>query len=822
MEILDRTKESLKKQVPAGTILILQGDTNKAFNILHSGLAEVLTNGETSTGASPEDILGGSLRVGLIKGESPFGIMGIMDRKNAFNFSIRTVTDSIITVRPMKSEDIVTKIQSDMPLNLRVLRALIVRIESTFYLFNNYKYLWHKYASIADSIALGAKYSGTLNGIQEISRDHSTLEEYSSHLKAAAEKAHIPAPDLWDYNLFLGRIQDSLKLYDDHDKLIIEDLLDYKQFLFIKRLIRKKDEILVSIFKQDEPTNQYIFEFFGQILESMLKINGNLVKEIDNLIIKLFSDGGWVDRIITENDTENEQIGNFVHFLAKFSWRCRKDTINLLGKDLLDYKEYALLKKFKDLNLSLEKGKDTLKEKSGAKSNRLAKYKGLLSKLLAFSDLPKSFKDEFTVLLEKLKKENDKFSSDPKVEELRTKLGEKYWELYEVCFLKIIDSDLKGFIPGIMLHFGIVDETLVTEDELLLIDDFYTRNLYSDDSVPVMTLPYYLEKIYRSEVNPSLTEMGDVFRTVLINQKKMTKGQRDKQYIYEDTAEDRVRYEIRKVSMDLNGMLFGNRRRALPFLCSEMFNGNMKRFFMEPERIVLKIEKFRKRDFSIFYREVLLKHSLGTDFIQKEVPPDFILYPCAGSRMIMWQEIDGTKKDSPGRFFLPLYYSEKLDENLLYQLASYRWELQKTIAGFKWTDPVDGGMVGAYYDYIQFYKKNPNISSEAKKRLEEFIKKSKSDKDCFSKDYITWLMFEYEGKIRFNNAARDIFYRFCPFSNSVRALLSGKPLYSALDTRYQNRKQKEILKVKSRYKKFEKSNKPVPVELKKYLNYLDM
>ena len=143
-----------------------------------------------------------------------------------------------------------------------------------------------------------------------------------------------------------------------------------------------------------------------------------------------------------------------------------------------------------------------------------------------------------------------------------------------------------------------------------------------------MTLPYFLEKIYRSEINPSLTEMGDVFRTVLKKQEKMTKSQREKSYVYENTAEDRVRYEIRKISIDLNGMLSGNRRKSLPFLCSDSLSGNMKRYFLEPESMVLKIEKYKKRDFSLFYREVLLKHSQGTDFIQKEVSPHFVLYPC--------------------------------------------------------------------------------------------------------------------------------------------------------------------------------------------------
>lgn len=301
----------------------------------------------------------------------------------------------------------------------------------------------------------------------------------------------------------------------------------------------------------------------------------------------------------------------------------------------------------------------------------------------------------------------------------------------------------------------------------------------------------------------------------------MTEGQQKGRYLYKDTAEDRVRFEIRKISIEMSGILFGNKKQALPILYSEAFSGNMKRFFVEPDSLVIKIEKIRNRDFSLFYREVLQRHDLGSDFIQKETFPLFILYPCVGSRGLLWQDLDGNKKDSEGRFFFPLFFSENFLDSLMYQLASFRWELQKTISGHNWTDPVEGGLVGAYYDYIQFYKKNPNLTMEARKRLEVFIKKTKSDKDRFVRDYLTWIQYEYESKVRLNGVARDIFYRYCPFNSKVREQMAKKPLFSQLELKFQNKRQKEIVKVKSRVIKFEKKNKPPLPELIDYLRYLE-
>ena len=269
-------------------------------------------------------------------------------------------------------------------------------------------------------------------------------------------------------------------------------------------------------------------------------------------------------------------------------------------------------------------------------------------------------------------------------------------------------------------------------------------------------------------------------------------------------------------------MLFGNKKKALPFLCREAGNGNLNRFFVDLEKFGDLVDKYRRRDFSLFYREVMIKHPLGSDFVMKEVLPNFVFYPMLGSRAIMWQEMEGTRKDRAGRIFYPLYYTEKLPETTLVQLAYFRWELQKSIAGYNWTDPVEGGLVGAYYDYIRFYKKNPNITSEAKERLTDFIKKTKSDKDRFSQDYISWVEFEYEGKIRMNSYARDMFYRYCPFPAEKRAQIGQKPVFHSMEIKFQNRRQKEILKVKSKTLKFEKKKKTLPGEIQKYMDFLSM
>jgi len=812
MEVLDLSQEQKQVVMAPGSILLMQGSDHQAVCILHSGMAEILYHGDKSSS---------NLRVGLIKGESPFGIIGVMNRNETSRITIRTVTECIVSSRPMKEEELISKIQSDSSFNFKVLRTLVSRIESTLYLFNNYRYLWHKFASIADSIALGCEYPQE-NGYNVAIRHESTLEEYAGYVKRLVSEAEYPHPEAWSCNLFLGKLQDQLGLYEDQDSVKLENLVDYQQFLFIKRILRKSDAVLKALFQKDEPSNQYIFEFMGKLLEVMMKTNMGLASIINNLINILFSGEGWVMTLLKEQNLEDKKIRAFLHYLAKFSWRCRKDTENLLGIDLFrEYEVFRHLKPFHDIDLTAEAPEQKQPEVKINSGNRLNKYKGILPRILDFAELPQAEREEFLTLMEKFRNSENRLSNDKSMADLRKKISDRYWKLYETCFLKIIDSDLKGFIPGIMLHFGLIDERLVSRADLSVIDEYYSGNLFVDDSVPVMTLPYFLEKIYRSEREPSITDMGEGFRAQLKKQEKMTEGQKAKIYVYENTAEDRVRFEIRKISREMGGILFGNKSKAVPFLCSETIGGDLKRTFIDPEGLVSMLDKIRKKDFSLFFREVMFKHDLGADFIQKEVPPLIVLYPLAGTRGLVWQELDGTKKDTPGRFFFPISFGERLYETLVYQLASFRWELQKSVAGHNWTDPVEGGMVGAYYDYIQFYKKNPNITAEAKKRLEDFIKKTRSDKDRFARDYMTWLDYEYEGKVRLNGAAREIFYRFCPFRSEVRDKFASKPLYTSLDNRFKKRRNDDILKLKSRFIKYEKKNKVVPLELQGFMMYLE-
>lgn len=809
MEILDPNTEIKKKKLPPETVFSLQGSVDKAFIVLHSGIAEILINDAPPEEAAPEEIILGSVRTGFIKGETLIGYLDILNVGSGMQYSLRTMTECQVSSRPMSHESLTKKMQSDVTLNLKIHRSLLSRIESAFYLFRNYKYLWHKVASIADSMALGCPLEETGTAAEAAGRRSSSMKEYSAYLKKLASDSGEGQPGLWDYNLFLGRTQDRLDLYAAQDANVVEDHIDMKQYVFIKRLLKKKDEAVSAVLHRDEPLNRYILDFLGSALDSMLGANRALIGETKDLMQQLYGDNGWLNELIGQAKADHRPASNFLHFMAKFSLRFRKDAINLLGLDPMDqFPDYAALGRYREFREETEKADVSRTSDVGG----LEKYDGLLQKILEFGDVSQDFRDEFTGLIDYLAEGHELRSPE--------RIGAMFWELYEKCFLKIVGTDLKGFIPGIMLHLGVIDERLLSDQNLMAVDACYRESLYSDETIPAMTLPYFLEKIYKGEVEPSVTEMGDSFKFVLNSQKKLTPKEREKTYIFESNHDDLVRFELRKVAGEIQGMIFGNRRKALPFLMDSQIQGSPVRMFLSPDAVVANVEKYRQRDFSMFYREVMLRHELGSDFIQAEVIPNFVLYPGFGSRAVMWQEMDGTRKRTPGRIILPAFFSETIGPAILEQIAYFRWELQKAVSGHNWTDPVEGGIVGAYYDYIAFYKKNSTISPEARKRLADFIKRTKSDKDRFSKDYITWVEYEFNGSMRLNGAAREIFFRFCPFPAAVRKEMGQKPTFSTMATRFRNRRAREITRMESKEHKYRKKNKPLPAELAAYVAFL--
>ena len=80
------------------------------------------------------------------------------------------------------------------------------------------------------------------------------------------------------------------------------------------------------------------------------------------------------------------------------------------------------------------------------------------------------------------------------------------------------------------------------------------------------------------------------------------------------------------------------------------------------------LHKIRDIDFSAFYREVQFSDpdkGINREMIMKEIMPDIILMPNAGTRSMMWQETAGVRRDTSARFLFPIFTAVDIDDMMV-------------------------------------------------------------------------------------------------------------------------------------------------------------
>lgn len=66
--------------------------------------------------------------------------------------------------------------------------------------------------------------------------------------------------------------------------------------------------------------------------------------------------------------------------------------------------------------------------------------------------------------------------------------------------------------------------------------------------------------------------------------------------------------------------------------------------------------------------------------------------------------------------------------------------------GARWNDLSERSLTSEYCDYIQFYRKNRDLSTDAKDKLKSALQKAKNSyKEMFVRDYVSWVLYEGAG-----------------------------------------------------------------------------
>lgn len=452
----------------------------------------------------------------------------------------------------------------------------------------------------------------------------------------------------------------------------------------------------------------------------------------------------------------------------------------------------------------------------------LTELHGSLDKLLNYSGIEKEKQIKFKELLEQFAAMPDKYSTENEARILRTGLSKIYYQIYEAVFLKAFREKAKNRIINMFLNFGFMDERLLSEDELI---QLYQLSSGARESGPcrVYTISEWLTAICQGKKEPSKSEFD-------LDYGEMIKEKRKQNTITEAEAKAMEKNQLKKLEYELQNMLAYNSRiisgqisTFMPVLHSGAFFTGIMQSYTTAEKVNEVIKELVAVDYSIFYRETMYNHpekKIQSTYVMQEIYPDIILLPVCGSNGVMWQEIEGKRRNSHARFLLPAFALSSVNDMLLKLFGRYRWEFCRMNMGVNWNNIKYPSLTAEYSDYIQFYRKNRDLTEERREKLKFQIQKAHGNtREIFVMDYALWMEQEAKGSIRLNKVARAVLATYCPFARETRNQVIKQPLFADAYQKFQRENIKQMKLFESRIYALQKAAVEVPEEFAVTLAY---
>lgn len=447
-----------------------------------------------------------------------------------------------------------------------------------------------------------------------------------------------------------------------------------------------------------------------------------------------------------------------------------------------------------------------------------------LQTILTYSGAEASFCDHFTKLLMLYKKMADKNAIDDNSRKIRLEITSKFYELYTLIFFRSA-KDLAVPLPVRMfLYFGYVDEQLAGLENAIHLGQI-AEQLSKESVSNIYTMYDWLMAIYDMKKEPSRNEFDQDYTDYLHTLKLTGKITATQEAALSRNAEEKVKYELKNMFPTVNKITSGRISSFCPVFSAHNVLKNPDTSFVSASSLQHILEQILHLDYGAFYREYTYTNTaagIPKEFFHTEILPDIILTPCIGVRGSMWQEIEGRKRTTPARMILPVFYLEDLHSAVVRLVGEYRWEMCKRVQGPRWNDVSERSLTSEYFDYVQFYKKNHDLSADAKERIRTaLLKAHNSFKEMFVRDYVTYILFEGTGSPRLNKTARSILFTYCPFSKDVRNTLTGNPLYKEMMERYELKKLQHLRKIDLLEKRVLNTGSSLPRELLEERSYLE-
>ncbi len=453
-----------------------------------------------------------------------------------------------------------------------------------------------------------------------------------------------------------------------------------------------------------------------------------------------------------------------------------------------------------------------------------AELEGSLDIILNFAGLNDNDKSAFKRYLGSFSELDDKNSLDDGAVMIRRGLTAQYYDLYERIFYEGLKSEMPVQVK-MFLYFGYCDEKLAgTENAVKLYkiaknldDKSYLKN-------GVYTFHDWLLAIYNGEKKPSRNEFDVDFEDMVREKRRDNKITEPEARRLLNDGREKVSFELENIFKIANKITFGRTSIYCPVFCEDNMLKDAEDCLVNDRDICGKIKYIKSIDYSAFYRETLDMDNgeiMSREYIHIEKIPDFVLMPNAGVRGMMWQEIEGRVRTTPGRAFISILHMEDLQNTLIRLTAEFRWEICKRIQGARWNDVSEPSLTSLYCDYVQFYRKNSSLSVEMKEKIKLSLQRSRNSfKEMFVRDYAVYILYEGKGSPRLNKVARQILFTYCPFNAGLTEELSNNPTYLELFKQREIKTSQKLQRYEGLEKKLLRETGKIPETLKREIEFV--
>ena len=419
--------------------------------------------------------------------------------------------------------------------------------------------------------------------------------------------------------------------------------------------------------------------------------------------------------------------------------------------------------------------------------------------------------------------------ADPKDEEayrLRKKIAGVFYAVYRDCFFQAVEQHKKVTpVMEMFFNFAYLDVAFLGEEQT---DALYQLSAHLDmcRSEQVFTIFTWLKAVYEGQKEPSKNEFDMDYVAFLQDAYRkgdITKGEMEAR---KTDRKAKTEFEMENMFQTVNRVTYGNITMFSPVLCERDLFNSLDKMLVTAQKVEEALNAIRKIDFSLFYRPLYLTgvdEEFKNEMFMREVLPDVILMPNAGTRAMMWQETASVRNDTPARFMVPIFTAVDLNDLLLETCGRYRWELCRKIQGVRWNDIREHSLTSDYYDYLQFYRKNRELSSETKEQIKSSLTRAKNNfREVFVKDYQNWIKYEAKGGFRLNKYVRQIMFTYCPFSKAFRSELKSNPMFADAVARYESLSARTYKRLQGLYDKYKREGGEISPVMKENLRYYEM